>query len=103
MKNLILSLLLLIPCLCFGKQYEYCTIEAREGSLIAHRIKEIKIHFGSDSVLVNPKWKSIEDAANYLGEQGFELITTDVISSDFVWHYLYFKREKESAKKESEK
>lgn len=95
MKKYILSILLLIPCLGYGKQYEYCTIEAREGSLIAHKIKEIKIHFNSDSIVVNPKWKTIEDAINFLGEQGFELVTTDVISAEFVWHYLYFKREKE--------
>lgn len=98
MKKFILSLFILIPCFVYGKQYEYCTIEA--SSFNAHNMKSIKVYFSSDSVYVDPNWKSIEDAANYLGNQGYELVSTDVVKGDFVWHYLYFKREKESAKPE---
>lgn len=98
MKRLLAILcVLFVSVSVYAQEYEYCTITAQVRQL-NDRIKKVTIDYGNDSTIVLTK-VSLTDACNYVGKQGFELVSSYIKYGDRDVHYLYFKKE---IKKEEE-
>ena len=94
MKRILLTLLLLASVSLYAQQYVYCTIVARESDLTARKIKKIEIRFANDSIKIEQKFQNLEEACDYVGAMGYELVTaTTSYSNGYNFYRLFFKKE----------
>lgn len=91
MKKIFTTLLLSLPMVLLAQEIQYCTIIAQEKQL-NDKIKKATIDYGNDSIVVL-KDVTLADACNYVGKQGYVLITSYARLGDWTNHYLYFKKD----------
>ena len=94
MKRILLTLLLFASISLYAQQYVHCTIVARESDLNARKIKKIEIRFANDSIKIEKEFQNLEEACDYVGAMGFELVTaTTSYSNGYNFYRLFFRKE----------
>lgn len=78
----------------YAQQYVHCTIVARESDWNARKIKKIEIRFANDSVKIEKEFQNLEEACDYLGAMGYELVTaTTSFNNGYNFYRLFFRKE----------
>ena len=94
MKRILFTLLLLASISLHAQQYVHCTIVARESDWNARKIKKIEIRFANDSIRTEQEFQTLEEACDYLGAMGYELVTaTTSFNNGYNFYRLFFRKE----------
>ena len=94
MKRILFTLFLLASVSLYAQQYVHCTIVCRESDWNARKIKKIEIRFADDSIKVEQEFQNLEQACDYLGAMGYELVTaTTSFNNGYNFYRLFFKKE----------
>lgn len=94
MKRFLFTLLFLACTSLYAQQYVHCTIVCRESDWNARKIKKIEIRFANDSVKIEKEFQNLEEACDYLGAMGYELVTpTTSFNNGYNFYRLFFRKE----------